>query len=154
MIPPPVDIAAAVSAERVLILPGTPLRALAIAALADIATSDLPAHDRVAFITAVIEREEVTPTAIGRGIAIPHARSPVLTRCRIAIGIFPDGVRWGASDGQDVHLALLLAASEADHGGHLRLMAALALRLRRPGLAQCLRTQTDHAAIVAAMLAV
>jgi mannitol/fructose-specific phosphotransferase system IIA component (Ntr-type) len=150
--PQPADIAAALSPERVLILPGFPSKALVISALADSATASLSAHDRVAFIRAALEREDVAPTAIGWGIAIPHARGPAVDHCRIAIGILPSGVRWGASDGQDVHLALFIAARESDHSEHLRLMAALAARLRRPGLAQRMRTMTDHATIVAAIL--
>jgi PTS system nitrogen regulatory IIA component len=150
--PPPVDIAAALSSDRVLILPGSPSKPLVISALADSATSDLTAHDRVGFIRAALEREDVAPTAIGWGIAIPHARGPAVDRCRVAIGILPNGVRWGAGDGQDVHLALFIAARESDHSEHLRLMAALAARLRRPGLAQRMRMMTDHAAIMTAIL--
>lgn len=138
---------------RVLVLPGSPGKPLAITALADMATTDLNAHDRVAFIRAVLEREDVTPTAIGQGIAIPHARSPAISRCRIAIGVIPGGSRWGARDGQEVRLALLIAAREADHAEHLRVMAALAMRLRRPGLAETVAALRDHAAVVQAILA-
>jgi PTS system fructose-specific IIC component len=111
----------------------------------------LSAHDRVAFIRAALEREDVTTTAIGNGIAIPHARTPALQRCRIAVGIMPDGVEWGAADRKPIHLAILIAAREADHAEHLRVMAGLAVRLRRPGLAERIRTLVDPTEIVATL---
>lgn len=152
MTPAPIDPTALVHPERVIVLPGEPSKALAIGALADLAVADLTPHDRVAFIRAALEREDVTTTAIGKGIAIPHARTAAIAQCRIAVGVLPAGAPWGAADGQPVHLALLIAARESDHAEHLRLMATLAVRLRRPGLAEQVRGLTDHQAIVRAVL--
>lgn len=153
MPPPTVDLAHLIRPERVVVLPGSPSKALVISALADLATADLPAHDRLAFIQAVLEREDVTPTALGGGLAIPHSRTPALAACRIAVGVMPAGIPWGAADGRPVHLALLMASRESDHAEHLRVMATLAQRLRRPGLVQRVATLADHAAIVDAILA-
>jgi mannitol/fructose-specific phosphotransferase system IIA component (Ntr-type) len=147
-----IDLAALLDADRVVVLPGSPSKALAISALADLATADLPAHDRVLFIRGVLEREDVTSTAIGNGVAIPHARTPALLRCRVAIGVLPNGISWGASDGRPVQLALLIAARESDHAEHLRVMASLAVRLRRSGLAERIRRMTDHSEIVRTIL--
>ncbi len=147
----PTDIAALLTPSRVVVLPGTPSKALVISVLADLATTDLTPHDRVMFIRGVLEREEVTTTAIGNGIAIPHARTPALQGCRLAVGILPQGVTWGASDGRPIHLAMLIAACESNHAEHLRVMASLAVRLRRPGLAEHVRTLTDHSAILQAI---
>ncbi len=147
----PTDFAALLVPHRVVVLPGTPSKALVISSLADLATADLAPHDRVMFIRGVLEREDVTTTAIGGGIAIPHARTAALQGCRLAIGILPQGIAWGASDGRAVHLALLIAARESDHAEHLRVMAALAVRLRRPGLAERVRHLTDHEAIIRAI---
>lgn len=147
----PTDFATLLVPHRVVVLPGAPSKALVISALADLATADLTPHDRVLFIRGVLEREDVTTTAIGNGIAIPHARTPALHGCRLAVGVLPHGVAWGASDGRPVHLALLIAARESDHAEHLRVMAALAMRLRRPGLAERIRHLTDREAIVRAI---
>lgn len=145
------DIVPLFDPRRVVVLPGRMGKPLAIASLADLATGDLPAHDRIAFIRGALEREDVASTGIGHGVAIPHARTPALASCRIAIGVLPDGVDWGAGDGQRVHLAILIAACESDHAGHLRVMAALAVRLRRPGLVDSIRGLTDPERIIAAV---
>ncbi|MCS6970062.1 MAG: PTS sugar transporter subunit IIA [Planctomycetota bacterium] len=148
---PPLDLIALFDPRRVVIFPGTPAKAIVIAALAESTTEDLGVHERLAFIRAVLDREEVASTAIGGGIAIPHARSPDIPACRLAVGVLPSGVPWGAADGQPVRLALLIAARESDHAEHLRVMAALAVRLHRPGLADAVCVLRDHAAIVRAI---
>ena len=50
-----------------------------------------------------------------------------------------------------MHLALLIASCESDHAEHLRVMAALAVRLRRSGLAESVRKLTDHDEIIRAI---
>jgi len=149
--PQPLDISHLLVPDRVLVLPGSPAKALVITALADLATTDLSPHDRVGFIRAVLEREDVTSTAIGHGVAIPHARTPAVSSCRVAIGVITGGSTWGASDGEPVRLALLIAARESDHAEHLRVMARLAVQLRRPGLAELVSRLSDHAAIIRAL---
>jgi fructose PTS system EIIBC or EIIC component len=152
LLQPRLDLSALIQPDRVIVLPGTPSKALAISALADLATADLSPHDRVAFIRAVLEREDVTTTAIGFGVAIPHARTAALGSCRIAVGVLPCGIPWGAGDGQPVHLALLIAARESNHAEHLQVMASMAVRLRCPGLAERVRSLVDHEEIVRAIL--
>lgn len=151
MRPDAAGLAALLDPRRVLILAGAPAKTLVIAALAELATEDLGAHERLAFIRAVLDREEVTTTAIGGGIAIPHARSTDIPACRLVVGVLPQGVPWGAADGLPVRLALLIAARESDHAEHLRVMAALAVRLRRPGLADAVCALSDRQAIVQAI---
>jgi mannitol/fructose-specific phosphotransferase system IIA component (Ntr-type) len=55
-------------------------------------------------------REELGSTGVGRGIAIPHARSLVVSRLRLAYGRSVAGVGWGALDGRPVHHFFLIVA--------------------------------------------
>lgn len=43
-------------------------------------------------------REELGTTGVGRGIAIPHGRSLVVNRVRLAYGHAPAGIAWRALD--------------------------------------------------------
>ncbi|MDX1674654.1 MAG: PTS sugar transporter subunit IIA [Longimicrobiales bacterium] len=55
-------------------------------------------------------RENLGSTGIGRGIAIPHCRSLVVNRLRIAFGRKKDGIDFNAIDDQPVnHLFLIVA---------------------------------------------
>ena len=55
-------------------------------------------------------RENLGSTGIGRGIAIPHCRSLVVNRLRVAFGRKPQGVDFKAIDGQPVHFFFLIVA--------------------------------------------
>lgn len=55
-------------------------------------------------------RENLGSTGIGKGIAIPHCRSLVVNRLRVAFGRKPDGVDFKAIDEQPVHNIFLIVA--------------------------------------------
>jgi nitrogen PTS system EIIA component len=55
-------------------------------------------------------RENLGSTGIGKGIAIPHCRSLVVNRLRVAFGRKPDGVDFKAIDEQPVHNVFLIVA--------------------------------------------
>lgn len=55
-------------------------------------------------------RENLGSTGIGRGIAIPHCRSLVVNRLRLAYGRKPDGIDFKAIDGAPVHNFFLIVA--------------------------------------------
>ncbi len=70
-------------------------------------------------LSALINREELMPTAIGRGIAIPHPRNPIVTgagNASVSICYLKNPVDFGALDNQPVHtLFILLTASPRMH---------------------------------------
>jgi mannitol/fructose-specific phosphotransferase system IIA component (Ntr-type) len=55
-------------------------------------------------------RENLGSTGIGKGIAIPHCRSLVVNRLRLAYGRKPGGVDFKAIDGNPVHHFFLIVA--------------------------------------------
>ncbi len=55
-------------------------------------------------------RENLGSTGMGRGIAIPHCRSLVVNRLRVAFGHHRAGVEWAAIDGKPVHNVFLIVA--------------------------------------------
>lgn len=68
---------------------------------------------------AVIEREELMPTAVGNGIALPHPRSPLLSDVKdqfITIAFLQRAIDWKALDGQPVQtLILIVSATPKTH---------------------------------------
>jgi nitrogen PTS system EIIA component len=55
-------------------------------------------------------RENLGSTGIGRGIAIPHCRSLVVNRLRVAFGRLPEGIDFRAIDDQPVRYFFLIVA--------------------------------------------
>jgi mannitol/fructose-specific phosphotransferase system IIA component (Ntr-type) len=59
----------------------------------------------------ILKRREVLgSTGVGRGIAIPHCRSLVASRLRVAFGRHPEGVEWQAIDGKPARFFFLIVA--------------------------------------------
>lgn len=58
----------------------------------------------------VRRREQLGSTGFGRGIAIPHARSLVVHRLRVAFGYHCNGVEYHAVDQLPVHAVFLIVA--------------------------------------------
>jgi mannitol/fructose-specific phosphotransferase system IIA component (Ntr-type) len=70
----------------------------------------LPARPTAALSLIVRRREQMGSTGFGRGIAIPHARSLVVNRLRMAFGYHHRGVDYAAVDHAPVHAVFLIVA--------------------------------------------
>lgn len=82
----------------------------------------------------VLLRERLGSTAIGKGVAIPNARSLGVIEPRLVFARSTRGIEWSAPDGQPVHLVLLaLSPAELPYEQHLDSLAraAAATRLAR-----------------------
>lgn len=61
-------------------------------------------------LEAILEREALGSTAIGRGLAVPHGRLKGLSRIMVAFGFSSSGVEFNALDGAPVHQIFLIIA--------------------------------------------
>lgn len=77
-------------------------------------------------IHSVEERERTISTAMGEGVAIPHAKIPAGPEILGAMGICPRGVDFDAPDGNPVHFIVMIATPKEDMDKHLQVMAAVA----------------------------
>lgn len=82
---------------------------------------------RVLILNLLTEREKLGSTGIGKGIAIPHCRSLILSKLTLAVGRFPKGVPFDALDKKPSHLFFLVAAPPRDKGNqYLLTLGAIA----------------------------
>lgn len=79
--------------------------------------------DQVA--SAVLAREEMMPTGIGRGVAIPHARIDDIDLPVIAVGLSPNGVDFDAPDGAPARVVFLILTPKQDNGAQLQILAGI-----------------------------
>ncbi len=63
-----------------------------------------------ALLKILVRREELGSTGVGRGIAIPHGRSLVVNRVRLAYGHAPAGFPWKSIDDRPAHHFFLIVA--------------------------------------------
>jgi fructose-specific phosphotransferase system IIA component len=82
--------------------------------------------DRESFLAAVFEREKISSTGIGEGIAIPHARSNTVKKFIIAMGRFDDGVDFDSVDSKPVKLIFMMGTPKDEWvSEHLKFFAYL-----------------------------
>lgn len=98
----------------------------AVKELAEKAYNNALIANKDEFIKKLLEREKLTSTSIGQGIALPHLRKPcgtMVTAPKIVIGISKKGVDFASLDGEKTTLFfLLLSDSEVVH---LRILSKL-----------------------------
>jgi mannitol/fructose-specific phosphotransferase system IIA component len=88
---------------------------------------------------AMVDRENSVSTYLGEGVAIPHGTNesrPLVHRTALGFLQFPDGVDWGLPGGEQVVVAIPIAAVGEEH---LTVLAALAEVLVDPDRAAALR---------------
>ncbi len=85
-------------------------------------------------------RENLGSTGIGKGIAIPHCRSLVVNRLRVAFGRKKDGLDFRAIDEQPVHNIFLIVAPPLEVSNqYLPVLGKIAQFSKEPDVAARLR---------------
>ena len=82
------------------------------------------------FSQAIFAREALVSTAIGMGIAIPHAKLSGYEEFFIAIGILSKGVDWKAIDHLPVRLIFLIGGPEHKQTEYLKLLSGITLLIK------------------------
>jgi len=78
-------------------------------------------------------RESLGSTGIGRGVAIPHCRTQLVSRLRVVFGRRPGGISWDAVDGQPVSYIFLLAAPPVElSNDYLPVLGRIAALVKEP----------------------
>lgn len=86
-------------------------------------------EDKKKFKQAILERECLSTTGIGEGIAIPHGKSSAVKRAALAAMVVPQGVDFASADGAPVHLLFMIAVPEEGAELHLEVLERLAAML-------------------------
>ena len=80
--------------------------------------------DKEKYKEGIFAREAESTTAVGEGIAIPHAKSSAVKRPGLAAMTVPNGIEYGAPDGKPSNLFFMIAAPE-DGDLHLEVLSRL-----------------------------
>ncbi|MGC5076054.1 PTS fructose transporter subunit IIABC [Agrococcus sp. DT81.2] len=108
--------------------------------------------DRVAdgdgLAAAVLEREALTPTGMGAGIAIPHCKSAAVREPSLAFARLSPPVDFGAPDGP-ADLVFMIMAPDGAAETHLAVLSRLAGSLIDEQFTDALRAASSQAEVVA-----
>ena len=86
--------------------------------------------DRDKVLQAVLEREDIMSTGIGRGIAIPHGKSEYATTLGGVLGIKSEGINFEALDGKKTYIFFLLVSPLNVSGPHIKALARISRVLK------------------------
>lgn len=89
--------------------------------------------DTAGYKEGILAREALGSTAIGEGIAIPHAKVEAVKEPGLAAMVVPEGVDYDAFDGSLANLLFMIAAPAEGADVHLEALSRLSTLLMNPG---------------------
>jgi PTS system nitrogen regulatory IIA component len=90
-------------------------------------------------VKAVLRREQLGTTGIGRHIAIPHSRHPAVDRLIGTLALSREGLPFDSLDGEPVYVFVLLVSPQDRPGDHLRALEAVVRTMRNDDFVRQLR---------------
>ncbi len=95
-----------------------------------VAAGSIKEDDGSDIVAAIMKREELGSTGIGRGIAVPHTKHPSVDSLIGTVGVSAEGVDFDSLDGEQVNLLFLLISPPDRPGDHLRALENISRQLR------------------------
>ena len=95
-----------------------------------LAANKIPQSEYESIVRAIMKREELGSTGIGRGVAVPHTKHPSIDKLVGTVAVSAEGVDFDSLDGERVHLFFLLISPPDRPGDHLRALENVSRQLR------------------------
>ena len=106
--------------------------------LSKLAEKDIKIDSRI-LLEALTKREKLGSTAVGNGIAIPHANCPDIDKPKVFVALLSNSLDFNANDDQPVDIIFLLLAPYNSGSEHLQALALVSRLLRNKELTTKLR---------------
>ncbi|MGE0699884.1 MAG: PTS IIA-like nitrogen regulatory protein PtsN [Hyphomicrobiaceae bacterium] len=113
--------------------------------------AEITGLDQRQVFDALLQRERLGSTGVGRGIAIPHARMAGLSRIATVFAQLDEAIDFDAPDHEPVDLVFVLLAPELSGADHLKALARISRVLRDPHCLEKLRGARDRSALYAVL---
>lgn len=98
-------------------------------------------------LKAIMKREDLGSTGIGRGVAVPHTKHPSVDRLIGTVGVSHHGVDFNSLDGEKVQLFFLLISPPDRPGDHLRALENISRQLRDESFCKFLKLSNSAESI-------
>jgi len=103
----------------------------AISELIDVLAPDSKVEDLEAVRSAVFEREELMSTGVGKGLALPHAKTKGVRDTVAALGITSTPIEFEAVDSEPVRIVFLLVGPPDAKSSHVRILSRISRLMHR-----------------------
>src|SRR2546421_8365206 len=88
--------------------------------MVDLASKNPHVIDKDKVRTAILDRERIMSTGVGKGFAIPHGKTDAVTDIVLAFATTKEPIDYAAMDNEPVRLVLLLVSRDSDVGSRLK----------------------------------
>jgi PTS system fructose-specific IIA component/PTS system nitrogen regulatory IIA component len=99
----------------------------------------IAAGDLESIVKAIMKREDLGSTGIGRGVAVPHTKHPSVSRLVGTVAVSPAGIDFESLDGDPVQWFFLLVSPPDRPGDHLRALENISRQLRDDAFCRMLK---------------
>jgi fructose-specific phosphotransferase system IIA component len=104
-------------------------------------------------LKAVLERESIMSTGVGKGLAIPHGRVAGITGNFAAFACLKKSIDYGSIDGKEVNMIFMLVGPETQNSLHIKLLSRISRLMNndefRSSLMKCESAEEIHSLFVA-----
>jgi len=106
-----------------------------------------------AALKALVAREELASTGVGRNVAIPHVKLAGIDQALVSLSLHPEGVDWSSLDGEPAHIFFTVLRPEEPGAGfdqerHLDMMRWISQLGREPDFRRFAMEVTTRTALV------
>ncbi len=104
--------------------------------------------ERDTILEAIRQREEKQSTGVGMGLALPHAKTPVVKRLHVAFACHRDGIDFDSADGEKAHLFFILVSPRDVSGPHIEALANISRLVKHEELRKVLLECRDEKSLI------
>jgi PTS system fructose-specific IIA component/PTS system nitrogen regulatory IIA component len=99
-------------------------------------------------VSAIMKREELGSTGIGRGVAVPHTKHNSVSSLIATVALSREGLDFASLDGENVYIMFLLISPPDRPGDHLRGLETITRHLKSDDFCRFLRQSKSRDAVV------
>lgn len=93
--------------------------------MVDVLKADVSGEQLEAIRRAVLERESIMSTGVGKGLAIPHGKVNGIDQSYASFAILRNPIDFDAVDNQPVRIVFLLVGPESESSRHIKLLSRI-----------------------------
>jgi len=113
--------------------------------MVDLACNSGKISNKQAVLQSVLERESIMSTGVGKGVALPHAKTNLIDVAVASIALLDKPIDYDSLDGEPINICFLLLGVENNVGLHLRMLSKISRFLNndvfRNKVLQCKTTE-------------
>ncbi|MCW9706665.1 PTS sugar transporter subunit IIA [Fodinibius salsisoli] len=99
-------------------------------------------------LKAVIEREEIMSTGVGKGLAIPHGKTAAVEQTYAAFAVLKEPVDYEAIDHKPVNMVFLLVGPQSSNSLHIKMLSRISRLMNNSDFRKRLRECTTSEEII------